>query len=46
MKGICNATREDRMKSGDDLCKQGYSGANCKSCDFDGKRLGTNETYY
>lgn len=46
MKSICNSTREDRMQAGDILCKEGYIGAKCKSCDFNGKRSKVNETYY
>jgi len=46
MKHVCNATIEDRMKEGDHLCKEGYSGAKCKSCDFHGTKSNNNETYY
>ena len=30
------------MKAGDHLCKEGYSGAKCKSCDFYGERPSSN----
>ena len=46
MQHICNSTRKNRMTEGDHLCKLGYSGVKCLSCDFYGKRSKTNETYY
>jgi len=36
MKHICSSSKENRLKAGNHLCEDGYSGAKCNSCDFYG----------